>query len=121
MCWKPAAVARAAARYLIVLGLLAEVRDSPLRIELDVREQREGRQRRDVYLRDPAPRPHAEQEPQLAPTGRVVELRPVTGHMHRYWVGPGRATVEWRYIKGHSARRWLGPRWVVSRRDDGGA
>jgi hypothetical protein len=103
---------------LIVLGLLAEVKDTPLRIELDVRE---GRQQRDVYLRDPAPRSHAEQASVPDLSGRVVAVRPVIGHMKRVWIGPGRSKCEFRYIAGHSARRWLGPRWVVSRREDGGA
>jgi len=34
--------AREAARYLVVLGLLAECEPSPLRIELDKRERRRG-------------------------------------------------------------------------------
>lgn len=108
-----------AARHLVTLGLLGEIEDSPLRFELDRREQREGRTRRDVYLRNPAPRPLTEQAPALDPTGRVVGLRPVTGHIRRFWCGPGRTKLEWRYIEQHAALRWLSPRWLVSRADDG--
>ncbi len=112
------AFAQAAAQYLVVLGLFAEIEDGPLRIEFDRRERE--RKQHDVYLRDPSPRAPAAPAPTVDPTGRVIALRPVTGHMHRYWVGPGRAKLEWRYIAEHSARRWLGPRWVVSSADDGG-
>lgn len=102
------AFARDAARYLVTLGLLAEVEAGPLRIELDKRE----RTTRHVYRDEQhAPAPRA-----VAPdttAGRVAEAVAVTGHMKRQRYGEGRVKTKWIYVASHEARRWFGPRWTV--------
>jgi hypothetical protein len=108
------AFGRAAARYLIVLGLLAETENSSLRIELDKDKKTRIHH---VYVgeRKPQARDHA------APTastvdGRIAEQSRVSGHLKRQRYGAGNAQVKWIYITEYSARRWHGPRWDVSGR-----
>jgi len=105
-----------AASYLLTLGLLAEVPDGPLRIELDKRETRERRRRIiDVFFDDDRgkkKRPDAPPAPLL--DGPVAQNRSIRGHLKRVWVGPGRSKPEWRYVHLYRARRWLSPRWLVS-------
>jgi hypothetical protein len=102
-----------AARYLIVLGLLAEADPSPLRIVLDKSDK--SRRRRDVYLdkTKEAPRPR---EPSPVPLleGRHGVDVPVTGHLKRQRYGEANAQVKWIYVRGFSARRWVSPRWIVA-------
>lgn len=111
--------ARNAVRYLTVFGLLAEVQDGPLSIELDHKTKW-----RHVRLtqRTPQPRIDARPEPPEQPVadeqpGRVVAERTVTGHLKRQRYGERSALVKWIYIEGYSARRWCMPRWVVSKRE----
>lgn len=102
----------AAARYLLVLGLLAEAENGPLRIELDRKE----RKTRHVYLGDrPArPRDAASSAPAAELHRRSAEQRPVSGHLKRQRYGEGRALVKWIYVEQYEARRWFASRWVVS-------
>lgn len=104
--------ARQAARYLIVLGLLAEADPSPLRIELDKRE----RATRHVYLGESAPTPR---DPAVADEieGRVAEVVQVRGHLKRQRYGAGREQVKWIYVPSYEARRWFAPRWTVERKE----
>lgn len=103
----------AAARYLIVLGLLAEAEPSPLRIVLDKSDA--AKKRRDVYLDDrhTTPRP-----PTRAPVplvdGRFAADVEVEGHLKRQRYGTGNDKVKWIYIHKFAARRWVSPRWLVS-------
>lgn len=105
----------AAARYLVVLGLLAEAEGSPLRIELDCQERRT----RHVYVGDRPVRPRdaASSAPAELP-GRTAEQRPVSGHLKRQRYGEGRALVKWIYVEQYEARRWFASRWVVSTEGD---
>jgi len=106
--------AQQAARYLLVLGLLAEAEHTPLRIEIDKRE----RATRHVYLGEHVPR---SREVETADTdtieGRVADAVVVSGHLKRQRYGEGRALVKTIYVAGYSARRWVAPRWDVSKRD----
>lgn len=105
----------AAARYLVVLGLLAEAEDSPLRIELD----RQERRTRHVYLGDrPALPRDAASSPSAELPGRVAEQRLVSGHLKRQRYGEGRALTKWIYVEAYAARRWFASRWVVSAPED---
>ncbi len=108
------AFARQAARYLIVLGLLAESHPSPLRIEVD-----KATRWRHVRLGEHPPRPR-EIETTDTIDGRVADAVVVSGHLKRQRYGEGRALVKWIYVAGYSARRWFAPRWVVSKRESGG-
>lgn len=103
----------AAARYLLVLGLLAEADPSPLRIVLDKRDK--AKKRRDVYLDDNHQGPTPRSTP-LVPLleGRVAADVSVTGHLKRQRHGEGNSKVKWIYVKGFSARRWVSPRWLVA-------
>ena len=101
-----------AARYLLVLGLLAESEPSPLWIVLDKSDK--TKKRRDVYLEDqhkiekprnPSPVPLLD--------GRFVADVSVTGHLKRQRYGEGHAKVKWIYVRAFSARRWFSPRWLV--------
>jgi hypothetical protein len=116
-----------AARYLLVLALLVDVADGPLRVELD-RKTRwrhvypDDRARRPVQ--SPAPSPPAPIGPPTTsadPGGgtRVVEARPVTGHLKRQRYGAGHALTKWIYVRGYQARRWCAPRWSVTAADAG--
>lgn len=102
-----------AARYLVVLGLLAEADPSPLRIVLDKSDK--TRRHRDVYLDTKTERT---QPRNLSPVplleGRHGVERPVTGHLKRQRYGESNAKVKWIYVQGFSARRWVSPRWIVS-------
>lgn len=102
------AFARQAARYLIVIGLLAESEPSPLRIELDKRE----RKTRHVYPRDTERRADHVERPEIE---GVVERVLVRGHLKRQRHGLGHALTKWIYVQQHSARRWFAPRWIVER------
>lgn len=106
--------ASSAARYLVVLGLLAEAEHSPLRIELD----RQERRTRHIYLDDAPARPRiaASSAPAEIP-GRAAEQRPVSGHLKRQRYGEGRALTKWIYVERYEARRWFVARWVVSASD----
>lgn len=104
--------ARASARYLIVLGLLAESDPSPLRIEIDRRE----RGTRHVYLGDHAP-PARDVDAADVIEGRVAEAVAVRGHLKRQRYGDGRERVRWIYVAGYEARRWFAPRWDVAHKD----
>jgi hypothetical protein len=97
------AFARSAARYLVVLGLLAEVERGPLRIERD----RGARTMQHVY-RDQEHATTVRREPESAAlTAQAVE---VTGHIKRQRHGPGSTLTKWIYVTGYEARRWVGPR-----------
>lgn len=108
--------AHQAARYLIVLGLLAESDPTPLRIVID-KSQKE-RQVRDVYLGPGAlDKPPPSRDPSMPDRlleGRHAAEVPVRGHLKRQRYGEGNAKVKWIYVQGFSARRWLAPRWLVS-------
>lgn len=108
------AFALQAARYLIVLGLLAETDPSPLRIVLDKSDK--SRKRRDVYLDEKKGQPSRPRGPSLVPLldGRHAVDVGVTGHLKRQRYGEGNAKVKWIYVEGFSARRWVSPRWHVS-------
>lgn len=108
--------AREVARYLTIFGLLEQVKNGPLRFELD----KDGRTRavrpKDLSargLREP-PRSRPEPAESLDPA-RVLSETTVRGHLRRFRVGEGRQKVEWRYIDDFRARRWFGPRWTVER------
>jgi hypothetical protein len=107
------AFARQAARYLIVLGLLAESEPTPLRIEVD----RQERATHHVYLGE---RTSAPRETETADTieGRVAEAVVVSGHLKRQRYGEARAKVKWIYVAGYAARRWFAPRWVVRKQGE---
>jgi len=105
-----------AARFLVVLGLLAEVEEGPLRIELDRRE----RKTRHVYVHDRLARPRdAVHSPPPAAEidGRVAEDRWVKRHLKRQRFGKGLAEVKWIWVEKYEARRWFASRWVVSERE----
>jgi hypothetical protein len=96
--------ARDAARYVIVLGLLAEAANSPLRIELDKRE----RTTRHVYLGDHASAPRTVA---AGTEAGVAEAVPVAGHLRRQRYGPGHAKTQTIYVcwRSHrTAENWTG-------------
>jgi hypothetical protein len=99
-----------AARYLVILGLLAEAEGGPLRIAFDRRERRT----RHVYVGDRPARPR--EAPSSAPAaelaGRTAEQRPVSGHLKHQHHGEGQALVKWTYVEQHEARRWFASRVV---------
>jgi len=97
------AFARSAARYLVVLGLLAEVEHGPLRIERD----RGERTMQHVY-RDQERATTARREVESA--ARTAHAVEVTGHIKRQRHGPARALTKWIYVTSYEARRWVGPR-----------
>lgn len=106
--------ARQAARYLIVLGLLAEAETSPLRIEIDRRE----RGTRHVYLGEQTVQSREGAAGEDPIDGKVADAVIVSGHLKRQRHGEGRAQVKWIYVAGYSARRWFAPRWRVERREE---
>jgi hypothetical protein len=106
--------ARQAARYLIVLGLLAEAETSPLRIEIDRRDRRT----KHIYFDDAIRPPRAVDPVEDAVDGRIADAVIVSGHLKRQRHGEGRAQVKWIYVAGYSARRWFAPRWRVERREE---
>ena len=101
-----------AARYLVVLGLLAEADPSPLRIVLDKSDK--SRKRCDVYLDEKRAQPRP-RDPSRVPLldGRHAVDVDVTGHLKRQRYGEGNVKVKWIYVHGFSARRWVSPRWSV--------
>jgi hypothetical protein len=103
--------AQQAARYLLVLGLLAEVENTPLRIEVD-----KATRWKHVYLGDHVPQRRAVDTADTI-EGRVAEAVEVGGHIKRQRYGEGNALVKMIYIQEYSARRWFAPRWDVSKRD----
>lgn len=105
--------ARRAARYLIVMGLLEQLDNGPLRFDL---EQRGGGVRA-VRVRDPnAPRLLPALGPTLPDgTGRALGDTTVRGHLRRVRCGTGGKERKWRYIEQHGARRWMAARWMVER------
>lgn len=102
------AFARDAARFLLTLGLLAEVEAGPLRIEIDKRE----RATRHIY-RDEQYAPAACEVAPNATEGRVAVAVAVLGHMKCQRYGEGRAKTRWIYVASYEARRWIGLRWAV--------
>jgi len=106
--------AQQAARYLLVLGLLAEAEHTPLRIEID-----KATRWKHVYLGEHVPRPREGELDETGDTieGRVAEAVVVSGYRKRQRYGEGRALVKTIYVAGYSARRWFAPRWNVSKRD----
>lgn len=111
--------ARAAARYLTIFGLLAEVDEGPLTFSLD----NDGRTRqvrvapKDLSWRGfrAPPQPRAEPQTPIDPTTRVLGDRPIRGHLQRFRFGPGRNRVRWRYVEEYTGRRWYKPLWTVER------
>lgn len=101
-----------AARYLLVLGLLAEADPSPLRIMLDKSDK--AKKRRDVYLDDRRSTKPRAPSPVPLLDGRFVADVAVTGHLKRQRYGEGHSKVKWIYVQGFSARRWVSPRWLVA-------
>ena len=106
--------ARMAARFLIVMGLLEQVAQGPLRFELEGRGKLRAVRTRDRGRAGPAlPRP--EPLTSLDPATRALADTMVRGYLQRFRVGPGRRRVEWRYVEQHAARRWMRARWTVER------
>lgn len=109
--------AKAAARFLLIFGLLEQVDEGPLRFEVDKKTKT-----RQVRLRDPDARNQPPPRPEVQisgdPSARVLADTAVKGHLRRFHVGEGRAKVQWKYIHGHSAKRWFSPRYTVERNYD---
>lgn len=105
------AFAKAAARYLVVFGLLAQIPDGPLRFEID---KQTGK--RNVWIRETKKSP---KKPNAAASAdervRVLGDTEITGHIRRVRTGEGWKNVEYRYIQGYTGKRWFGPRYVVER------
>lgn len=104
---------RAAARYLVIFGLLEQVDNGPLRFELD---KKTGK--RNVWIKDPPKRPKATATEKLIEPidpERVLGDTKIRGHLKRVRTGEGRANVEWRYVEGYTGKRWFGPRYTVER------
>jgi len=108
--------ARAAARFLVIFGLLEQVDDGPLRFEIDKKTKT-----RQVRLRDISARGH--QASPLLPSAEVPSVRVlgdtmVKGHLRRFRVGEGRTGVRWKYIHDYRSKRWFSPRYTVERNYD---
>ena len=113
---------RDAARTLVVLGLLLDAAETPLRTadegpQLAGRAHGKPRPARPwavqrVYLA-PSPRSAGEGavEPGAAPReGLELEEVSVRGFLRRQPYGPGNRERRWIYVAEHAARRWVAPR-----------
>lgn len=108
--------ASSAARYLIVLGLLAEAENSPLQIDLD-KQTRWRHVRLNPRKRRLPVDPATESIPALALDGRISEDRRVSGHLKRQRYGEGCSLIKWIYVERYTARRWFAKRWIVSQKE----
>lgn len=98
--------ARQAARFLTLLGVLADLDPSPLRIEIDKAERREGRRVSHVYERARVPG-----KPPAGMADRVA----ISGYVRRQRFGAGLAQEKLIYVAGYHAQRWFSPRVTVER------
>ena len=115
---------RAAARFVVVLGMLLDASSTPLRTRdagPQVARRRRGESQparpwatRRVYLEGiPKGGGGGESDPSgIAPEGRSAEEVPVRGHLKRQPHGPGGKERKWIYVAEHSARRWVAARPV---------
>lgn len=110
--------ARQAARYLIVLGLLEQVDEGPLRFEADRKTKIRAVRPRDLSARGHIPgpvTPRPDPSSVIDPRVRALADTIVRGHLKRVRVGEGRARIKWVYVGEYGARRWMAPRWTVER------
>lgn len=112
---------RDAARALVVLGLLLDAVESPLRVA-DEGPRLAGRTKSGesrsarawsvsrIYLA-PRPRPevHEGDGAGEAPEGRELQPVRVRGFLRRQPYGPGGRERRWIYVAEHAARRWVAP------------
>ncbi len=113
--------AKAAARFLVIFGLLEQIDDGPLRFEIDKKTKT-----RQVRLRDLSARGHrapplllqAEVQNPIDPSVRVLGDTMVKGHLRRFRIGEGRAGIRWKYIHDYRSKRWFSPRYTVERNYD---
>lgn len=111
-------LAKQAARYLVIFGLLEQVEDGPLRFEVD-----KTTRVRHVRVKDLSAKGFREPPKSAVSLGpsvvdgdaRALAETIVRGHLKRVRTGAGRSRVEWRYVHEHGARRWFAPRWTVER------
>jgi hypothetical protein len=116
-------------RFLIVLGLLLDSENVPLRIEDEQKEiavgsrsptkkhgSDSGRPRwvtRHLFLdeisRTSAPTSHTDG---VSPSDRLSEQVRVRGHLKRQRHGPGLTKTRWIYVPSYEARRWVAPQPV---------
>lgn len=117
-----------AARFAIVLGLLLEAANTPLRLVSEaprIAGRRHGKSVaarewavRRIYLDGAGYRPLVDTPNVIASshsTGidkREPSTAKVTGHLKRQPYGPDRKERRWIYVAGYQARRWVAPRPV---------
>lgn len=111
-------LAKAAARFLVVLGLLEQVEDGPLRFEIDKVTRTRQVRPRDLSARgfQPTPvQPRSIVQDPIDPSMRLLGDTTVRGHLRRSRIGEGRSKIRWNYIQDHQAKRWFTPRYTVER------
>ena len=113
--------AKAAARFLVIFGLLEQIEDGPLRFEIDKKTKTRQVRLRDLGARGhqaPPLLPRAEVQDPVDPSARVLGDTMVKGHLRRFRVGAGRAGIRWKYIHDYRSKRWFSPRYTVERNYD---
>ena len=109
--------AKAAARFLVIFGLLEQIDDGPLRFEIDKKTKTRQVRLRDRHQASPL-LPRAEMQNPIDPSARVLSDTVVKGHLRRFRIGEGRAKVQWKYIHDYRSKRWFSPRYTVERNYD---
>jgi len=110
--------AKAAARFLVIFGLLEQIDDGPLRFEIDKKTKTRQVRLRDLSARGhqaPPLLPRAEVQNPVDPSVRVLGDTMVKGHLRRFRIGEGRAGIRWKYIHDYRSKRWFSPRYTVER------
>jgi hypothetical protein len=108
--------AKAAARFLVIFGLLEQIVEGPLRFEIDKKTKT-----REVRVRDrqaPSAAPASVETHLGDPSKRVLGDTTVRGHLRRVRIGEGRTGIRWKYINDHRAKRWFAQRYTVERNYD---
>lgn len=110
----------AAARLLVVLGLLLDAEGAPMREERERQAQRRGSAAeragmggwttRHLYLDDRRAGGAGGVGGAGPVEGRAEQEVPVRGHLKRQPHGPGGTLRKWLWVEGYEARRWVGVR-----------
>ena len=110
--------AKAAARFLVIFGLLEQIDDGPLRFEIDKKTKTRQVRLRDLSARGhqaPPLLPRAEVQNPIDPSVRILGDTMVKGHLRRFRTGEGRAGIRWKYVHDYRSKRWFAPRYTVER------
>ena len=111
-------LAKAAARFLVILGLLEQVENGPLNFEIDKTTRTRQVRPRDLSAKGFRPTPIQSQplvQAPLDPATRVLGDTLVRGHLRLSRVGEGRSKIRWNYIHKHQSKRWFAPHYTVER------